>query len=59
MISGVIILAWICSVIIGGDSVYSVIPMDDYTVFVYFEDGKIVCYDMSGVAPCVGGRLKC
>ncbi len=47
MISGVIILAWICSVIIGGDSVYSVIPMDDYTVFVYFEDGKIVCYDMS------------
>ena len=54
MISGVIILAWICSVIIGGDSVYSVIPMDDYTVFVYFEDGKIVCYDMSGVAPCVG-----
>lgn len=21
--------------------------MKDYSVFVYFEDGKIVCYDMS------------
>lgn len=27
--------------------VVQVIPMKDYTVYVYFEDGKIVCYDMS------------
>ncbi len=27
--------------------VVQVIPMNDYTVYVYFEDGKIVCYDMS------------
>ena len=26
--------------------VVQVIPYDDYTVYVYFEDGKIVCYDM-------------
>lgn len=26
--------------------VVQVIPMKDYSVFVYFEDGKIVCYDM-------------
>ena len=24
-----------------------VIPMDNYSVYVYFEDGKIVCYDMT------------
>ena len=27
--------------------VVQVIPMKNYSVFVYFEDGKIVCYDMS------------
>lgn len=26
-----------------------VIPMKDYSVFVYFEDGKIVCYDMKNM----------
>lgn len=25
--------------------VVQVIPYDDYTVYVYFEDGKIVCYN--------------
>ena len=27
--------------------VVQVIPRKDYTVYVYFEDGKIVCYDMA------------
>lgn len=27
--------------------VVQVIPMENYSVYVYFEDGKIVCYDMS------------
>lgn len=27
--------------------VVQVIPMKDYSVYVYFEDGKIVCYDMT------------
>ncbi len=27
--------------------VVQVIPMKDYSVYVYFEDGKIVCYNMS------------
>ena len=27
--------------------VVQVIPMQDYSVYVYFEDGKIVNYDMS------------
>ena len=27
--------------------VVQVIPVKNYTVYVYFEDGKIVCYDMS------------
>ena len=27
--------------------VVQVIPMKDYSVYVYFEDGKIVCYDVS------------
>ncbi|MBT9777163.1 DUF2442 domain-containing protein [Clostridium sp. MCC353] len=27
--------------------VVQVMPMKDYSVYVYFEDGKIVCYDMS------------
>ena len=27
--------------------VVQVIPMKNYTVYVYFEDGKVVCYDMS------------
>lgn len=26
-------------------SVVQVIPYEDYKVYVYFEDGKIVCYD--------------
>ena len=25
--------------------IVQVVPFDDYTVYVYFEDGKIVCYD--------------
>ena len=29
--------------------VVQVIPMKDYSVFVYFEDGKIVCYDMKNM----------
>ena len=27
--------------------VVQVIPMKNYSEYVYFEDGKIVCYDMS------------
>lgn len=27
--------------------VVQVVPMKNYSVYVYFEDGKIVCYDMS------------
>ena len=27
--------------------VVQVIPKKDYSVYVYFEDGKIVCYDMN------------
>ena len=27
--------------------VVQVIPMENYSVYVYFEDCKIVCYDMS------------
>jgi hypothetical protein len=27
--------------------VVQVIPMMNYSAYVYFEDGKIVCYDMS------------
>lgn len=26
-------------------NVVQVIPVEDYTVYVYFEDGKIVCFD--------------
>ena len=26
-----------------------VVPMKDYTVYVYFKDGKIVCYDMKNM----------
>ena len=29
--------------------VVQVVPMKDYTVYVYFEDGKIVCYDMKNM----------
>lgn len=29
--------------------VVQVIPYEDYKVYVYFEDGKIVCYDASGL----------
>lgn len=29
--------------------VVQVIPRKDYTVYVYFEDGKIVCYDMKNM----------
>ena len=27
--------------------VVQVVPMKDFSVYVYFEDGKIVCYDMT------------
>ena len=27
--------------------IVQVIPYEDYKVYVYFEDGKIVCYDAS------------
>lgn len=27
--------------------IVQVIPMNDYLVYVYFEDGKIVCYDVT------------
>lgn len=27
--------------------VVQVVPFEDYKVYVYFEDGKIVCYDAS------------
>ncbi|MDO5146173.1 MAG: DUF2442 domain-containing protein [Eubacteriales bacterium] len=27
--------------------VVQVVPTKEYSVYVYFEDGKIVCYDMS------------
>ena len=26
--------------------IIQVVPTEDYTVYVYFEDGKIVCYDV-------------
>lgn len=26
--------------------IVQVLPTEDYTVYVYFEDGKIVCYDV-------------
>lgn len=29
--------------------IVQVIPMDDYKVNVYFDDGKIVCYDAAGL----------
>ena len=29
--------------------VVQVVPMKDYTVYVYFKDGKIVCYDMKNM----------
>ena len=29
--------------------IVQVIPNEDYTVYVYFEDGKIVCYDAKNV----------
>lgn len=29
--------------------IVQVVPMDDYKVNVYFDDGKIVCYDASGL----------
>ncbi len=29
--------------------IVQVVPMDDYRVYVYFEDGKIVCYDASDI----------
>lgn len=29
--------------------IVQVIPMDDYKVNVYFDDGKIVCYDATGL----------
>ena len=29
--------------------VVQVIPMKDYSVYVYFEDGKIVCYDATSL----------
>lgn len=28
-------------------SIVQVIPTDDYKVYVYFDDGKIVCYDVT------------
>ncbi len=27
--------------------VVQVVPLDNYTVYVYFDDGKITCYDIS------------
>ncbi|MDE7287735.1 MAG: DUF2442 domain-containing protein [Lachnospiraceae bacterium] len=27
--------------------IVQVVPTEDYTVYVYFEDGKIVCYDVT------------
>ena len=27
--------------------VVQVMPIENYSVYVYFEDGKIVCYDMT------------
>ena len=29
--------------------VVQVIPMKNYSVYVYFEDGKIVCYDTTKI----------
>lgn len=29
--------------------IVQVVPFEDYTVDVYFEDGKIVCYDVSSL----------
>ncbi len=29
--------------------VVQVIPMKNYSVYVYFEDGKIVCYDSTKI----------
>ena len=30
-------------------NVVQVVPCEDYKVYVYFEDGKIVCYDASNL----------
>lgn len=30
-------------------NIVQVIPHENYTVYVYFEDGKIVCYDASAL----------
>ena len=27
-------------------NIVQVVPCEDYKVYVYFEDGKIVCYDV-------------
>jgi hypothetical protein len=35
-------------------SVVQVVPTKDYMVYVYFEDGKIVCYN---VRPLLGKRV--
>lgn len=29
--------------------VVQVVPFKDYTVYVYFEDGKVICYDAKGL----------
>lgn len=29
--------------------IVQVVPTDDYTVYVYFEDGKIVCFDVKNL----------
>ncbi|MBR1391261.1 MAG: DUF2442 domain-containing protein [Lachnospiraceae bacterium] len=29
--------------------IVQVVPTDNYEVYIYFEDGKIVCYDASGL----------
>lgn len=39
--------------------VVQVIPMNHYLVYVYFEDGKIVCYDMSKmIKKGINNKLK-
>jgi len=30
-------------------NIIQVLPMDDYTVQVHFEDGKVVCYDVKSL----------
>ena len=37
--------------------IVQVVPREDYSVLVYFEDGKVTCYDVSSLLDCGVFRL--